>query len=94
MPKDTARNDPLAALRERIASRQATVGIYGLGYVGLPLALRNDLNPLTLWHRSDADGTELDGEGTGTHGSTPWGWARAIPGRLVAGSTEPRFGLD
>ena len=23
---------------------------------GLPLALRNDLNPLTLWHRSDADG--------------------------------------
>jgi hypothetical protein len=23
---------------------------------GLPLALRNDQSPLTLWHRSDADG--------------------------------------
>ena len=31
---------PLAALQARIASGQAIVGVYGLGYVGLPLALR------------------------------------------------------
>jgi UDP-N-acetyl-D-glucosamine dehydrogenase len=30
----------LTALQEKIATRQATVGIFGLGYVGLPLALR------------------------------------------------------
>ena len=30
----------LLALHEKITSGQATVGIYGLGYVGLPLALR------------------------------------------------------
>lgn len=30
----------LAALQEKIATRQVTVGIFGLGYVGLPLALR------------------------------------------------------
>jgi len=36
----TLSNPPLAALQDRIASRQATIGIYGLGYVGLPLALR------------------------------------------------------
>ena len=28
----------------------------GQPLAGLPLALRNDLSPLTLWHRSDADG--------------------------------------
>lgn len=33
-------NEALALLREKIISRTATVGIYGLGYVGLPLALR------------------------------------------------------
>lgn len=33
-------NEALALLRERITSGTATVGIYGLGYVGLPLALR------------------------------------------------------
>lgn len=33
-------NEALALLREKITSRTATVGIYGLGYVGLPLALR------------------------------------------------------
>jgi UDP-N-acetyl-D-glucosamine dehydrogenase len=32
-------NDAASALLERIRSRQATVGIIGLGYVGLPLAL-------------------------------------------------------
>lgn len=31
---------PLERLKDRIARRQARVGIYGLGYVGLPLALR------------------------------------------------------
>lgn len=31
---------PLQALQERIDSRSLCVGIYGLGYVGLPLALR------------------------------------------------------
>lgn len=30
----------LAGLRQRLTQGQATVGIYGLGYVGLPLALR------------------------------------------------------
>jgi UDP-N-acetyl-D-glucosamine dehydrogenase len=33
-------NDPLETLRQRIVSGRMTVGIYGLGYVGLPLALR------------------------------------------------------
>lgn len=32
--------NPLTRLGQRIASGQATVGIFGLGYVGLPLALR------------------------------------------------------
>jgi len=31
---------PLQTLRQRIESKTAVVGIYGLGYVGLPLALR------------------------------------------------------
>lgn len=31
--------DPLAVLEERVANRSATIGIVGLGYVGLPLAL-------------------------------------------------------
>ena len=30
----------LAQLQQRISQKQATIGIYGLGYVGLPLALR------------------------------------------------------
>ena len=30
----------LRVLKERIASGSVVVGIYGLGYVGLPLALR------------------------------------------------------
>lgn len=33
-------NEALILLRERISSGTAVVGIYGLGYVGLPLALR------------------------------------------------------
>jgi len=33
-------SDSLRALKQRIAQDKATVGIYGLGYVGLPLALR------------------------------------------------------
>ncbi len=33
-------NEALISLQERINSRTAVVGIYGLGYVGLPLALR------------------------------------------------------
>lgn len=33
-------NEALTLLREKIASGTAVVGIYGLGYVGLPLALR------------------------------------------------------
>ena len=33
-------SQPLAQLQQRIADKTATVGIYGLGYVGLPLALR------------------------------------------------------
>lgn len=33
-------SDLLSTLRERVTSGTATVGIYGLGYVGLPLALR------------------------------------------------------
>ena len=32
--------DALALLEEKISSKSARVGIYGLGYVGLPLALR------------------------------------------------------
>ena len=32
--------DSIQLLKERIASKYASVGIYGLGYVGLPLALR------------------------------------------------------
>ncbi|MBY4598107.1 nucleotide sugar dehydrogenase [Ottowia caeni] len=40
MPASTHVNEPLASLQERIANQQAIVGIYGLGYVGLPLALR------------------------------------------------------
>lgn len=37
---DFCKAPALAALQEKIATRQATVGIFGLGYVGLPLALR------------------------------------------------------
>ncbi len=33
-------SQPLAQLQQRIADKTATGGIYGLGYVGLPLALR------------------------------------------------------
>ena len=40
MPASPAQHAPLANLQARIADRQAIVGIYGLGYVGLPLALR------------------------------------------------------
>ncbi|MBH1964874.1 MAG: nucleotide sugar dehydrogenase [Comamonadaceae bacterium] len=40
MPAETATNPTLATLQARIAGGQAVVGIYGLGYVGLPLALR------------------------------------------------------
>ena len=32
--------DALATLEEKINDKSALVGIYGLGYVGLPLALR------------------------------------------------------
>lgn len=39
-PMDFCKSPALAALQEKIATRQATVGIFGLGYVGLPLALR------------------------------------------------------
>ncbi|HWE38905.1 MAG TPA: nucleotide sugar dehydrogenase [Isosphaeraceae bacterium] len=38
MPRDNADRDQLAALRARIDSGGALVGIIGLGYVGLPLA--------------------------------------------------------
>lgn len=37
---DFCKTPALTALQEKIATRQATVGIFGLGYVGLPLALR------------------------------------------------------
>ncbi|MGE8493370.1 nucleotide sugar dehydrogenase [Comamonas sp.] len=39
-PMDFCKTLALTALQEKIATRQATVGIFGLGYVGLPLALR------------------------------------------------------
>jgi UDP-N-acetyl-D-glucosamine dehydrogenase len=38
MPRDNTGHDPRAALRARIDSGEALVGIIGLGYVGLPLA--------------------------------------------------------
>ncbi len=31
---------PLAKLQQRLIQKEAVIGIYGLGYVGLPLALR------------------------------------------------------
>jgi UDP-N-acetyl-D-glucosamine dehydrogenase len=34
-----ALNSTLAGFKERVASRQARIGIVGMGYVGLPLAL-------------------------------------------------------
>ncbi len=34
-----ALNSTLAEFKERVASRQARIGIVGMGYVGLPLAL-------------------------------------------------------
>ncbi|MGB3070993.1 MAG: nucleotide sugar dehydrogenase [Ottowia sp.] len=40
MSADSAPTDYLAALQSRIADGSAIVGVYGLGYVGLPLALR------------------------------------------------------
>jgi UDP-N-acetyl-D-glucosamine dehydrogenase len=36
---DAVRSDPLAALTQRIAAREAPVAVVGLGYVGLPLLL-------------------------------------------------------
>ena len=35
-----ASGDPMAQLLERLASKTATIGIIGMGYVGLPLMLR------------------------------------------------------
>jgi len=40
MPSAAVLSSALARLEDRIARRTACVGIYGLGYVGLPLALR------------------------------------------------------
>ncbi len=40
MPSANTASPVLDALAEKIASRSCRVGIYGLGYVGLPLALR------------------------------------------------------
>ncbi len=40
MPTPSTNTSTLADLSERIASGQCVIGIYGLGYVGLPLALR------------------------------------------------------
>lgn len=40
MPTELPASPALASLQEKIAQRTARVGIYGLGYVGLPLALR------------------------------------------------------
>lgn len=40
MSADSTPPDSLAALRTRITDGSAIVGVYGLGYVGLPLALR------------------------------------------------------
>tara|TARA_R110001606_G_scaffold222699_1_gene370659 strand:+ start:381 stop:1718 length:1338 start_codon:yes stop_codon:yes gene_type:complete len=39
-PQDEINEDCLTELRNRIENRKCIVGIYGLGYVGLPLALR------------------------------------------------------
>ena len=36
---ETASSDALALLKQKIESREARVGIIGMGYVGLPLAL-------------------------------------------------------
>ena len=38
-PHETAMNDHKSILLQKISSRTATVGVIGLGYVGLPLAL-------------------------------------------------------
>src|ERR1700729_3703426 len=35
----TALGSPLAALKDKMESREARIGIVGMGYVGLPLAL-------------------------------------------------------
>ncbi len=40
MPSVNATSPALDALAEKITSRSCRVGVYGLGYVGLPLALR------------------------------------------------------
>lgn len=40
MPAPSTSTNSLADLSERITSGQCVIGIYGLGYVGLPLALR------------------------------------------------------
>lgn len=40
MPSDFPHHPHLQQLQSRFADKTATVGIYGLGYVGLPLALR------------------------------------------------------
>ncbi|MFT4241096.1 MAG: nucleotide sugar dehydrogenase [Acidovorax sp.] len=40
MPTELPASPLLASLQDKIAQRKARVGIYGLGYVGLPLALR------------------------------------------------------
>lgn len=40
MPSHLSGDTTLQLLQQRIASKQAIIGIYGLGYVGLPLALR------------------------------------------------------
>ncbi|WP_119964278.1 nucleotide sugar dehydrogenase [Simplicispira lacusdiani] len=40
MPATSANISPLAALQQGIDNKRVTIGIYGLGYVGLPLALR------------------------------------------------------
>ena len=56
---------PAAALGERIARRTARVGVVGLGYVGLPLAVefaRAGFQTIGI----DLDGRKVDAIGQGT----------------------------
>src|SRR5688500_11878234 len=53
-PPDDRRGGAVVTLKDRIRNRQASVGIIGLGYVGLPLAVEFAL------HGFDVTGFDVD----------------------------------
>ena len=50
----TGRETLMSALLEKIKSKVAKVGVIGLGYVGLPLAVENKIHLLNKYYPPDS----------------------------------------